>query len=115
MATKRTNGPHSDRTRRPAATTPDARENQLISLSLDEAERLILAGEASSQLLTHFVKLGSKRERLEQELMSERIKLEKAKADNLASIERQEELLEKAISAFAEYRGQPTSEEAEIE
>lgn len=47
------------------ATTPEARENQLIALAMDEAERKIREGTASSQLICHFLKLGSEKERLE--------------------------------------------------
>ena len=56
----------SKRGRRPA-TTPEARENELISAATDLAEKQILAGSASSQVVTHYLKLGSTRERLEQQ------------------------------------------------
>lgn len=53
--------------RRAAATTPEARENQLIALSYDFAEEQLRAGTASSQLATHFLKAGSVRDQLEKE------------------------------------------------
>lgn len=49
------------------AMTPKARENQMIALAMDAAERQLLDGSASSQVITHFLKLGTERERLERE------------------------------------------------
>jgi hypothetical protein len=113
VASNRTNGPHSKRTRRPTATTPEARENQIISMAFDEAERVISEGNASSQLLTHFVKLGSTRERLEQEYLTQRIELERMKAEVLASEKRSEALMQEALSAFREYSGNAPIEDEE--
>ena len=50
----------SDRSRkiRPALT-PEARENQMISLAVDLAEKQLMEGTASSQVITHYLKLGS--------------------------------------------------------
>lgn len=51
MAKAKETGP--SRSRRPALT-PDARENQMISLAVDLAERQLEEGTASSQVITHF-------------------------------------------------------------
>ena len=53
--------------RRPALT-PEARENQLISLAVDLAEKQLQEGTASSQVITHYLKLGSTKERIEKEV-----------------------------------------------
>lgn len=95
---------HSKRSRRPA-TTPDARENQLISLAVDLAEEQLRAGTASAQVVTHFLKLGSSRERLEQQRIQHENELLKIKAENLASATRMEELYVKAIRAMSTYAG----------
>ena len=55
--------------RRPPATTPEARENQMIALAVDLAERQLLEGTASSQVITHYLKLGSTKERIEKEIL----------------------------------------------
>ena len=87
------------------ATTPDARENQLIALAIDVAERQLKEGTASSQVITHFLKLGSSKERLERELLVEQRKLAKAKVENLESMKRSEELYDNAIEAMRRYSG----------
>lgn len=50
---------------RPPALSPDQKENELISLAVDLAERQLREGTASSQVIAHYLKLGSSRERLE--------------------------------------------------
>lgn len=92
--------------RMPAATTPEARENQLIAQAYDLVEQRIADGKASAQEVTHFLKLGSSRERLEQKRIEREIKLADAKIDNLASLARIEELYEGAMNAMRSYRGE---------
>lgn len=93
--------------KRPPATTPEARENQLIALAYDRAEKQILEGTASSQVITHFLKLGSTKEKIEQTILTEQAKLIKAKTENLQSQARIEELYENAIIAMRKYQGVP--------
>ena len=100
---KESNAPH--KTRRAPATTPEAREQQLTMLAYDETERLIKAGEASSQLLTHFLKVGSTRERLEQRRIELEAELLTKKADAMDSAKRVEELYDEAIAAMRRYGG----------
>lgn len=89
-----------------AAFTPEARENQLISLAVDLAERQLREGTASSQVITHYLKLGSTKERMEKEMMQEQIKLLTAKTEALQSAKHVEELYTEAIAAFRRYNGQ---------
>lgn len=88
------------------ATTPEAREQQLIGLAVDLAERQLLTGEASSQVITHYLKLASTREKLEQERLRSDIAMVNAKVDAIASGKRVEELYEEALSAMRRYSGQ---------
>lgn len=96
--------------RRPA-TTPEARENQLISLAYDLAENQIRQGTASSQVTTHFLKMGSTRERLEQERLQHENLLLSAKREQIASSGRMEELYGQALNAMRTYSGQPVEQE----
>lgn len=110
MATRRrtTRDEPSDvppRRRRPA-TTPEQRENQLISLAVDLTERQLREGTASSQVITHYLKLGSSREKLEQERLAMEVQVLQGKAEMMASAKRVEELYEKALSAMKQYSGQ---------
>lgn len=98
------------------ATTPEARENQLISLAVDLAERQLLEGTASSQVITHYLKLGSSKEKIEREILEKQKMLIEAKTENLQSSKRIEELYAEAISAMKSYSGQaPTPNDRDDE
>lgn len=112
MATGR-GKPKSDRPQRPPATTPEGRENQLIAMAMDEAERQIRGGTATSQLLTHFLKLGSTREDLEKQRLRSENELLKAKVEDLGSQKKTEELYAKALKAMKTYSGHPEPEDDE--
>ena len=90
------------------ATTPEARENQLVSLAVDLAEKQLLDGTASAQVITHYLKLGSSRETLEQQRLKLENKLTEAKTDQIASEANKEEMFAKAIEAMAAYSGNKT-------
>lgn len=91
--------------RRPPATTPEARERQMISLAVDLAEKQLMNGTASSQVVTHFLKLGSTKERLEMEIMEQQKELVKAKTEAIQSAKRVEELYSEALNAMRTYSG----------
>lgn len=95
----------SSRPMRPA-TTPEARENQMISLAIDLAEQQLREGTASSQVITHFLKRGSTKEKIEQEILEEQKKLIVAKTENLKAAQRVEELYSEALNAMRNYSGQ---------
>jgi hypothetical protein len=91
--------------RRKPATTPEGRENELISSAIDLAEKQIRSGTASSQVVTHFLKLGSTRERLEQQRLEHENELTRVKIEALESQKRVEELYMEALSAMRSYAG----------
>ena len=94
-----------EKPKRPPATTPEARENQLIAAAVDLAEEQILKGTASAQVITHYLKLGTTRERLEQDKLRRENELLQAKVASLASQERVEELYKNALAAMRSYTG----------
>lgn len=94
------------RGRRPAYTD-EGREKQLISLANDLAERQMQEGTASSQVITHFLKSGSTREKLERERLEKEVELLQSKVDSMASAKRVEELYAAALDAMRSYAGQP--------
>lgn len=106
MANSKINTEKSPQTRRPPATTPEGRENQLIALTVDLAEKQLRDGTASSQVMSHFLKLGSSREKLEQERIAMEVTLLEAKREAMASAERVEQLYTSAINAMRAYAGQ---------
>lgn len=88
------------------AYTEDGRERQVVSAAIDLAEKQIREGTASAQVITHYLKLGSTRERLEQERLRGENELLRAKVDSMASAKRVEELYDDAIQAMRAYSGQ---------
>lgn len=87
------------------ALTPEAQENQMIALAIEEAEYQMRNHTASSQVITHYLKLGSTKARLENEKLLEENKLLRAKTEALESNKRVEELYSKALSAMRDYAG----------
>ena len=111
MAKAKVSGSSESSRRMRPALTPEARENQLISLAVDLAEQQLREGTASSQVITHYLKLGSTRERLERERLEEENKLLRAKTENLQSMKHIEELYTDAIKAMRDYSGQGDPDE----
>ena len=111
MATTRRTSSKATRTRQPPATTPEAREQQLISAAVSLAEQQLIDGTASAQVITHYLKLGSTREKLEQLRLENETKLLEARVEALASAQRVEELYAEAISAMRRYSGQDADED----
>ncbi len=101
---------NQSKTMRPALS-PEARENQLIGLAVDLAEKQLREGTASSQVISHFLKLGSTKEKIEKEILAEQKKLVQAKTENLQSAKRIEELYSNAMDAFRTYSGQGDPDE----
>lgn len=95
------------------ALTPEARENQLISLASDLAEKQLREGTASSQVITHYLKLGSTKERIEKEILEKQKELIEAKTQNLQSAKRIEELYSNALNAMRRYSGHGNGEDDE--
>jgi hypothetical protein len=91
--------------KRSPALTPEAEESQLISMAVDLAKKQLMEGTASSQVITHFLKLGSTRERLERERLEEENKLLRAKTKSLEAQEANKDLYEQAIRAMRNYSG----------
>lgn len=88
------------------ALDPKDRENQLIALAVDLAEKQLMEGTASSQVITHYLKLATERERLEREILSEQAKLVAAKTEAIESSKQTEILYREALSAMRSYSGQ---------
>lgn len=85
--------------------TPEAKENQMIALAMELAEKQLRDGTASSQVVAHFLKLGSSKEKLEQQILEKQTALLEAKTDNLKSAKYTEELYNNALKAMKIYSG----------
>ena len=105
----------SKQSRRKPATTPEGRENELVSDAIDLAEKQIRAGTASSQVITHFLKLGSTRERLEQQRLEHENELTRVKIEALEGQKRVEELYIEALAAMRSYSGDLPASELDVD
>lgn len=105
MAKVRSNKQEDTANKLKPALTPEARENQLIYLATNLAEQQLRDGTASSQVITHYLKLGSTKERIEKEILEKQKDLLVAKTESLQSSKRIEELYENAINAMKHYSG----------
>jgi hypothetical protein len=96
---------------RQPATTDEGRESQLVSLAIDLAEKQLSDGSATAQVITHYLKVGSTREKLEQERLHRENLLLDSKVEMMASAKRVEELYESALRAMRDYAGQLPEED----
>jgi len=93
------------------ATTAEARENQLIAAAVDLAEKQISEGTASAQVITHFLRLGTAKERLEREKLAAEHKLLLARVDALDSNKEIQKMYAEALKAIRLYGGNSEEEE----
>lgn len=63
-------------------------------------------GTASNQIVAHYLKLGSTRERLEKEKLQKENELLRARTESLQSAKNMEELYKNALDAMRIYRGE---------
>lgn len=87
------------------AITIEGRENQLISLAVDAAEKQLREGTASSQIITTLLKYATSQAKLEKEILELQKELIKAKTENLKASQYRDELYKEAIAAMREYGG----------
>lgn len=103
----------TDISKRKPATTPEEDENECINLAMRLAKKQLEEGTASSQVITHYLKLGSSTERLEKRFKEKQVELMEAKTEALKSAKNIEALYTDAIKAMRSYSGQPEPEERE--
>ena len=94
------------------ALTPEARENQMISLAMDLAERRLRDGSASSQEVTHFLKIAANKEidAINKQLAQKELELKEAKRQAVESQAKIDELYSKALKAMQRYSGNGSDE-----
>lgn len=92
------------KTSRPGIT-PESRENQLIAAAINLAEKQLLEGTASSQVIVHYLKLGSTKEKIEREILEKQSSLIDAKIKSMASADNLAKICQDAIDAMKRYSG----------
>lgn len=99
------------------ATTPEARQNQMIDYAVSLAEKQLIEGTASSQIITHYLKLAAerKREELELNILEKQAELYAAKAKQINNLEKSDELYKRAIAAMRMYSGLGEEEPEDVD
>lgn len=98
--------PMETRSKQRPASTAEGREAQLVNLAIDLAEEQLRNGTASSQVIVHYLKLGTEKEKLERKKLEMETEKLKAQADAFRSSSEMKDLYEKAIRAFGIYKGE---------
>lgn len=93
------------------ALTPEAEEKQLVSLAMNQAKKQLIDGTASSQIIVHFLKLGTVNQQLEIEKLRHENKLLEAKTEAIQSAKKTEELYRDALEAMRNYSGQGNNDD----
>lgn len=106
MPERRVSKPQGNGKPRLTATTPEGRESQMIAAAERLAAQQLADGTASAQVITHYLKLGSTREQLEQQRLEGELRLQEAKIKAMASTERLETLYTQAMESLRGYRGE---------
>lgn len=90
----------------PVFESEEALENAMISQATRLAWQQLCDGTASSQVITHYLKLGSTKERIEQDILRKQAKLIDAKTESIKDQKKSEKLYQDALNAFRTYSGQ---------
>lgn len=85
------------------ASNPEAREQQLVNLAVDLAEKQLKEGTASSAVISHYLKIASKRETLERDILQQQSKLIEAKSSAITKGKEDENIAKAAIEAMKNY------------
>lgn len=91
---------------------PDGRENQCIDLAVALAEKQLREGTASAQVICHYLKMASSKEKLERDIMEKQKELITAKTENLKAMKRMDEIYEDALEAMRRYQGTNLGEDS---
>lgn len=95
------------------ALTPEARENQLVALAYDLAEKQLREGTATSQVISQFLRIGSSEQKRRMEKLERENELLRAKTEAIENAESQNELYAEALKAFGIYRGERIQDDDE--
>ena len=87
------------------AKSAKAREDQLIAMAYNRVEERIRNNQATGPELVHFLKMGSSKGRLENDILEKERELVAAKTEALRAQKKVEELYTQAIEAMKSYGG----------
>lgn len=87
------------------ALSQEAKDAEMAALATELAEKQLREGTASAQVITHFLKISARREKLELEVLEKQKELIDAKIQAYKSAEDMKELYSKALNAMRMYSG----------
>lgn len=87
------------------ALSEEGQEKRMIAAATNLAYKQIINGTASSQVITHYLKLGTEKNRLEMEKLKAENDMLRAKTEAIQSVQRIEELYKDAMDAMSIYSG----------
>lgn len=90
----------------PSFESDEALENAMIAQATRLAYQQLCDGTASSQVITHYLKLGTQKEKIEQDILKKQAKLIDAKTESIKDQKKSEKLYQDALNAFRTYSGQ---------
>lgn len=102
-AKKNTNEKEDKRKNRPALD-PEDRDKQLMNKAYNLAEKQLEDGTASPSVINHFLKIASRRETLEREILASQKLLIEAKSHNIKEANDTKKLVEDAMDAIRKYK-----------
>lgn len=91
--------------KRPPARTPAEQEKRMIRLAMECAEKQLAEGTAAPSTVNLYLRMGTTAYQLERQRLEMETRLMEAKAKNLESQARVEELIEDATAAWRRYSG----------
>lgn len=92
--------------KRAPARTPEDRENQLMAAAVDLVEKQIAEGTVSSQVLSHYIRMSSTRNRLEEQKLRYETERLRVQNENEVLAREREEDYAKVLQALQAYRGE---------
>ncbi len=101
----------SEKRKTPPARTPEEFEKRCINLAEQQAEEMLAEGKAPTQVLLHYLKLGTSKAELEKEKLEHETKLLSAKTEALETTKETVEAYQELINVFKGYSGNVFKEE----
>lgn len=83
----------------------ESQEKRMINLAIELAEKQLKEGTASSQVITHYLKLGSTKEKLEKALLEKQVALASAKTEVIEAEKKSAEFYQQVLQAMKTYSG----------
>lgn len=82
---------------------PESRENQMVGLAVDLAEKQLIDGTASAAVITHYLRLGTEKAKLDRLKLEKEVALISAKAASIEASHDNESLAKQVMESMKSY------------